>query len=126
MPAGFGLGILARQFPVCFHLGEQGSGFFRRVHDPRPVNIPPRDAPRRDCQQLQDFIPFGAAGRVASPSEDAKLFPGKPVRQGDGTCRRVRCQHPLARVFPVKASVKANRNPPCLFVPSGRECGHVP
>ena len=37
--AGFGLGILAAQFGVRFHLGEQGMGFVRAADNSRPIHI---------------------------------------------------------------------------------------
>ena len=39
MSTGFGLGILASQFPVRFHHGEQGAGFIRAADDSRPMHV---------------------------------------------------------------------------------------
>jgi hypothetical protein len=86
--AGFGLGILAGQFPVRFHLGQQGMGFIRAVHDPRPVNVPRRDALGIVRQQFQDFIQLGAASRVAPTGKDAKLFTSKPISKRNCPCCR--------------------------------------
>jgi hypothetical protein len=55
-----------RQLPVRLHLGEQGVGFNRRVHNPSPLNVSRRNALGRVRQQFQDLITLGALGRMAS------------------------------------------------------------
>lgn len=112
--------------PVRFHLGEEGVARFRVQDDARALYVPRCDALWRFRQQSQDRIDRFPFCLVPASRQDLQLLGRKPISDTDCLSSRVEGKQMVMSFPPVQSSVKADCNPPSLFIPSCCEDGHIP